>query len=77
MIRMPWRRKNELPPEGVRLVLADGARVPCGVLRDPGQDKDGCAMWVAVPIEEPAGRPVGVEADVIPGRAMLSVRVEL
>ncbi len=37
-------------PENVRLVI-DGREYPCDVLRDPGQDKDGCAAWVAVPRE--------------------------
>jgi hypothetical protein len=35
-------------PEGV-VLHAGGRDYPCDVLRDPDQDKDGVAAWVAVP----------------------------
>lgn len=62
-------------PENVRLVI-DGTEYPCDVLRDPGQDRDGCAAWVAVPRERPVILPdsaASVRAGMLPARTLLIV----
>jgi hypothetical protein len=66
------------PPENVRVVIG-GREYPCDVLRDPDQDADGCAAWVAVPRQPlpplPPGQSMSVRASVLPARTALEVRV--
>lgn len=60
-------------PEGVRLHLDDGTRVPCRC-RFIGYDEEGLAVWVAEPIEARPFLKVGViklEVDVMPGESAL------
>jgi hypothetical protein len=61
-------------PENVRLVTG-GREYPCDVLRDPGQDSDGCAAWVAVPREAlpPLGEGAYLRAAVLPAKTLLIV----
>jgi hypothetical protein len=75
----------ETPPENVRLLIG-GAEYPCGVIRDPDLDEDGCAAWVAVP-REPlppaaassilAGVPVGIRAGMLPAKSVLLMDLDL
>lgn len=52
---MNWFRKTPQAhpqpeaPEGVRLVRPGLDTIDCDMLRDPGQDANGCAAWIAVP----------------------------
>jgi hypothetical protein len=66
--------RDPVAPEDVRLVI-DGREYPCDVLRDPGQDKDGCAAWVAVPRDALPRRweSASVRAAVLPARSLLVV----
>jgi hypothetical protein len=67
------RKQAAQAPEGVRVRRADGTIVECDVLRDPDQDRDGCAMWIAVP-REPLDINTGafaLLADVLPGKTIL------
>jgi hypothetical protein len=59
-------------PENVRFVI-DGREYPCDVLRDPDQDRDGCAAWVAVPRGPlpQAGEDVSVRAGELPAKSLL------
>ena len=50
-MRFPWAKPAPEPPENVRLELADGRIVSCGVVREPAEDKDGMTAWMAVPLE--------------------------
>lgn len=65
-------------PENVRLVI-DGREYPCDVLRDPDQDRDGCAAWVAVPREPlpPSGESMSVRAGMLPARSLLVFEPDL
>jgi hypothetical protein len=65
-------------PENVRLVI-DGKEYPCDVLRDPDQDRDGCAAWVAVPREPlpPAGEDVCLRAGMLPAKSLLVINTDL
>ena len=68
----PRRRREDLPPEGVCLIADDGTVIPCDVLRDPDQDKDGCAAWVAVPRKPvPPGMGIAPKAALLPPRTSL------
>jgi hypothetical protein len=54
----PWRKKRpEEPPQGVRICRPDGTSVECGLLREPDADREGCAAWIAVPLEPFAPGP--------------------
>jgi hypothetical protein len=59
-------------PENVRLVI-DGREYPCDVLRDPGQDRDGCAAWVAVPREPlpPCEEGIFARIEALPAKSLL------
>jgi hypothetical protein len=59
-------------PENVRLVIG-GREYPCDVLRDPGQDSDGCAAWVVVPRDTlpPYEAGMSVCASVLPAKTLL------
>jgi hypothetical protein len=48
---MFWRKHPVEAPEGVRVYRGDGSVIEFDVIRDPRQDKKGCACWVAVPRE--------------------------
>lgn len=62
------------PPENVRIVIGD-REYPCDVLRDPDQDRDGCAAWVTVPREPLPDdyrlHQVEIRAAVLPARTLL------
>jgi hypothetical protein len=64
-------------PENVRLVIA-GVEYPCDVLRDPDEDTDGCAAWVAVPRDPipPGAVPEALRAAVLPAKTALIVRLD-
>ncbi|MGH3402007.1 MAG: hypothetical protein ACRDRJ_05720 [Streptosporangiaceae bacterium] len=76
---LSWRCERQMErapaPEGVRLILVDGTRVPCGVLRDRDLDRDGLAAWAIVPLEDWHEAPVGVEADMVPARTTMVLRI--
>lgn len=65
-------------PQNVRLVIG-GREYPCDVLRDPDQDSDGCAAWLAVPRGPlPAcGASASVRAGMLPAKSVLIVSVEV
>lgn len=64
-------------PEGVRLLMSDGTRVPCRC-RFIGRDKDGLDVWVAEPVEPRAFEgPIKVEVDVMPGESALIFDIAL
>lgn len=67
------------PPEGVRIQCPDGRVVACDVLRDPDGDRDGNAMWVAVPRESLPDPSSGLTllADVLPGKTVLGFALPL
>lgn len=85
-MRFHWKpRRSETAedaPQGVRIVCPDGREVACDVLRDPEQDRDGLAVWLAVP-REPVPElssfddRFGVKADMMPGRSELVVSLPL
>jgi len=60
-------------PEDVRLVIG-GREYPCDVLRDPGQDHDGCAAWLVVPRQPlpPIGEgQLSIKAALLPAKSLL------
>lgn len=67
------------PPRGVRLVLPDGTEVPCDVLREPDEDRDGCTAWIAVPQVPGVLLEHGchLRADVLPAKTALIVRASV
>lgn len=67
------RVEDAAGPQGVRLHLDDGTRVPCRC-RFIGYDEEGLAVWVAEPIEArpfPRVRTAILEVDVMPGESAL------
>jgi hypothetical protein len=67
-----WFRKRHAStsgeaPSGVRIRRLDGSAIECRMLRDADQDVDGCAAWLAVPLERVAIMPGdSLEADAVP-----------
>jgi hypothetical protein len=79
-MRWPWRHREDVAPEGVRLVLNDGTVIRCGVLRDPDADHDGLTAWAAVPMEPVTAKGVllnggYLQVDVLPARTVLDFRM--
>jgi hypothetical protein len=74
----PAEMPPEMPPENVRLVIG-GQEYPCDVLRDPDQDENGCAAWVAVPREPPPVIAAGFEvlAGMLPAKSRLLIELDL
>jgi hypothetical protein len=70
---------QETPPQGVVLTV-DGRQFPCDVLREPGQDRGGCAAWLAVP-REPlpvvTDKDMVLNATLIPAMSILIIAVPL
>jgi hypothetical protein len=76
-MRLRKRRRAEVP-SGVRIQRPDGRQIPCGVLRDPDGDEDGCAMWLAVPLEPLTVTPGPgwlILADELPGKTILGLEL--
>ena len=74
VIRWNRRRKPAEPPEGVRIVRADGTVIPCGVLRDESMDSGGNAYWAVHPLEPYTVRAGDeVLVDVLPARTTVSL----
>jgi hypothetical protein len=68
------RKKDEIAPEGVRIRRGDGSTVDCGMLRDPDGDRDGCAMWLAVPVQHIGIKPGdSLEVGMLPARSIIRV----
>lgn len=76
---MRFRRKPAPePPENVRLELADGRIIPCGVVREPAEDADGMTAWIAVPLEhlgqEEIAQGGAVLMDMLPPKTIVCFR---
>jgi hypothetical protein len=66
------RKKDEIAPEGVRIRRGDGSTVDCDMLRD----RDGCAMWLAVPVQHIGIKPGdSLEVGMLPARSIIRVDV--
>lgn len=64
------------PPEGVYLILPDGEEVLC-LLMHTGWDR-GCAVWEAIPTEEPGwdgGGDLRLRVDVLPARTQIIMAI--
>jgi hypothetical protein len=74
------KRRQEEAPVNVRIKCPDGRDIPCGVLRDPDGDENGCAMWVAVPLEPLTLTEIpgwAILADALPGKTILGLQLPL
>jgi hypothetical protein len=75
-LRRKQQRETEAPA-GVRIRHDDGSVSECVLVRDPENDRDGNAQWIAVP---PEGTRVDIgehrlEVDFLPAHTGISVMV--
>jgi hypothetical protein len=71
-----WRKREPVPPQGVRLRLLDGTAVECDLVCDPErrwwQRWRRMTKWFAVPRETHlSAPPSGIECDMPPGHTSL------
>lgn len=69
------RRREPVPPENVRMTMADGTEIPvdCAFV---GLDDDGIAIWMVV-TDLPLGNVVNMRADLMPARSAIRFPMRL
>jgi hypothetical protein len=70
-VKLLRRKRLTTEPQGVRVRCQDGSVTECWVLRDPDQDKNGCAAWIAVPQGLLTSPPSVLSVDMLPGKTVI------